>query len=737
MINNLLSAIRDNKTAQLVQGATSNGSGSKKESKGGFGLIFQTLQGEGANEDGKNQQTLAGQTETTEGDTLASETKAENKDLAKEPSASILSKIQMSTEETVQDPEADETQTEEKKEVVVIESEPQLISTTDEESQSKSDTIITQEVAKEISNVGKASSQTNDQSELNISSTDGILTSEKSEETSVIEKVIVEGKSSELIKDTKTVNAEVKNENVISAVGDQKQEIPVIESGKVVNLQETVSARVSNPVKTGKHHQEIVNSETGNAQKAAEEKVALNLNQELSAQQEANDDQHIAKNTPGIGKTEILTGDNEVKQDGIVQEQGQPQDQNTTTTQSQIPVNQDQSSGVFRPQNDQNSEKKTEELQETAKPNLSEPLKTGVKIDDPLTAKNEPQVASNEEPAVHPRSEITVKQDQEGVRVVGTLKEDPVRRPVLTIAESEKNQNANSVSNSVSVSEENQQKLVQDLMINKESSYPLENGSVIEKIHEKDIREKKYGDRSSGFENRGEVKSEREKLISDWRSSQLWSEKVNAFTGGQSQPNHSFLSQETTIGEDDLPWNKHSMDMSQLKENKAAEQQAMSFSRLMEIPVFNFSVRRNLMPALTQTILKASSGNSTLNENWQKHNFSLENGKSLQLSMRQVDGIVYLKLNSSHNELTRLLVQHQNEIREHLQRECNLEVDLQFEDNGDQDLSQFFDDSSSSRKRGWSEKSVLTSGRGFSERETQDVQKTIRKFGYNRMEWMA
>ncbi|MEX0648318.1 MAG: hypothetical protein WEA56_08810 [Balneolaceae bacterium] len=64
---------------------------------------------------------------------------------------------------------------------------------------------------------------------------------------------------------------------------------------------------------------------------------------------------------------------------------------------------------------------------------------------------------------------------------------------------------------------------------------------------------------------------------------------------------------------------------------------------------------------------------------WKPHQFVFDDGSKVQFGVRQMEGVIQLKLGSSNSELNRLIQQHAGEIREHLESEMDVNVDLQFE----------------------------------------------------------
>lgn len=159
--------------------------------------------------------------------------------------------------------------------------------------------------------------------------------------------------------------------------------------------------------------------------------------------------------------------------------------------------------------------------------------------------------------------------------------------------------------------------------------------------------------------------------------------------------------------------------------------------RLGEMPIQNALIRKSVLPGLTSIMQKATSSGKEISQNWQKHSFELDDGNKIELSTRNSDGVIQLKIASSNHELNKLLQQYGQEIREHLEKECELNIDLQFNDKQEEGLSGFFSDSPSS---GNGKSSGITGGNSSSSEPSKaqkPLQQSVRRFGYNQMEWTA
>lgn len=207
-----------------------------------------------------------------------------------------------------------------------------------------------------------------------------------------------------------------------------------------------------------------------------------------------------------------------------------------------------------------------------------------------------------------------------------------------------------------------------------------------------------------------------------------------SFSSGQLSENFGDLSESE---KNEILWKEYNAEMDKSDELNRSELSASALAKLGDSTLSNHFLRRVLLPGLTQTVLTAS-GQSDRAENWQRHNFILEDGSKVQLSARKVDGVLQIKLGASIGELSKLLQIHQDEIREHLEKECNIKIDLQFEQgSGDQDqssLDNFFGEST--------KKPVFDAGNKAENQTKKSIKKQLhtvvtRNFGYNSKEWTA
>ncbi|WP_138430789.1 hypothetical protein [Fodinibius saliphilus] len=187
-----------------------------------------------------------------------------------------------------------------------------------------------------------------------------------------------------------------------------------------------------------------------------------------------------------------------------------------------------------------------------------------------------------------------------------------------------------------------------------------------------------------------------------------------------------------------IMWEQESSNPADKKEDKEGNKKVFNNAtmRLNQMPIANVSLRKNMLSGLTKSVLKAASEAKKTPEQWQKHNFVLDDGKKVQLSVRESKGVLQVKMGSVNTELSKLLQQNLQHIRDHLKQEFGTDIDLQLENNEHENSSGFSGDSSSSNsKEGY--KNNFLNNELTSEKAEQVTLNSVRNFGYNKMEWTA
>ncbi|MDG5766745.1 hypothetical protein QA596_04635 [Balneolales bacterium ANBcel1] len=192
----------------------------------------------------------------------------------------------------------------------------------------------------------------------------------------------------------------------------------------------------------------------------------------------------------------------------------------------------------------------------------------------------------------------------------------------------------------------------------------------------------------------------------------------------------------SSTDEEDFEWKKYVMDVD--TSDSAEEEKrdsAASASRMGQIPIMNAEIRREVIPALTRFVQTARESGSSNSGSWQNHRFTMDDGSNIRISVREVDGVLQLKLGSSASELGRMLQHHYQELRDHLQKECDIEIELQLDNRGMDEFAGFFGDSQSDEGR---QEHNPASGSDAKPMQVEKVApQSIRNFGYNQMEWTA
>lgn len=193
-----------------------------------------------------------------------------------------------------------------------------------------------------------------------------------------------------------------------------------------------------------------------------------------------------------------------------------------------------------------------------------------------------------------------------------------------------------------------------------------------------------------------------------------------------------------SLDEQKQMWEKQvskSLEAADDKQTKANNATTSSM-KLGRLPVTNINLRRKILPGLTKSLKKAAASAQKNPGDWQKHTFKLDGDKNIQLSVRESKGVLHVKMGSLNVDLSKLLQQNLQRIRHHLKQEFGSEINLQFEGQGQQQSQQEYSQSSQSHRRNYRSGSPGKSNIS-SEKLVEAQDKSIRNFGYNKMEWTA
>lgn len=131
---------------------------------------------------------------------------------------------------------------------------------------------------------------------------------------------------------------------------------------------------------------------------------------------------------------------------------------------------------------------------------------------------------------------------------------------------------------------------------------------------------------------------------------------------------------------------------------------------------------------------QAEQAGAGAQKTWSHHRFVLENGEAVNLSVRQSEGVMQLQLSAGNSELNKILQQHINEIREHLQEQMSIDIDLQLQHFGDQPTDNSGHDSGNGKRGQENESEGIWHNSGA---EVEVQKKTMRYLGFNNNEWTA
>lgn len=284
-----------------------------------------------------------------------------------------------------------------------------------------------------------------------------------------------------------------------------------------------------------------------------------------------------------------------------------------------------------------------------------------------------------------------------------------------------------------------------DAKLLEEMFQALQNGSTeqvaaeIRSLRASQVRENRYNNYLASFSNRNEVAGGQGFSLAS-------NEAGTGSSAGPKSLNSIPVMELVPMGGADMAdtfdtdaaalWKEHLTEYFESNEKSSADNQAAAaFARLGDVPVTNISVRRGFAQGISQGILTTTGNGKADGETWQRHNFVMDDGKNIQVSARQVEGVLQLKLSSSYTELNKLLMEHQDDIRDLLENEVELKIDLQFDGGGGDALTDFFGGSSKQNSKDGD--SLFEKGNlKTTDQEIEEVvPKAVRKFGYNQMEW--
>jgi hypothetical protein len=151
--------------------------------------------------------------------------------------------------------------------------------------------------------------------------------------------------------------------------------------------------------------------------------------------------------------------------------------------------------------------------------------------------------------------------------------------------------------------------------------------------------------------------------------------------------------------------------------------------------LFQQAERRNLSVRLAKIVKQELQSGKMQGQGWKKHQFTLDDGTKVQLSLRKTEGVIQLQLGSVNSELNKLIQQHAQEIRQHLEEQMNAEVNLQFQEATPENGNGLFSDNNSgSEPSDGKNQEKMT---GNADKQLPHEGRRTRLFGFNSNEWTA
>ena len=181
----------------------------------------------------------------------------------------------------------------------------------------------------------------------------------------------------------------------------------------------------------------------------------------------------------------------------------------------------------------------------------------------------------------------------------------------------------------------------------------------------------------------------------------------------------------------------HASHFSESVEEVEEKEQRMALSRMSLMPVANADIRQEFLQNIYRLVHHVRKSAQQKPGSWMNHRFAMEGNREIRISMRETDGVLQLRLGSSSSELSRILHQHLHDIRQHLEKECGIRIELEMDGDDSDEFTPLFEDSSHQKARTGDRENHDGSGKTEPQAVDSIVPKPVRDFGYNKMEWTA
>lgn len=146
--------------------------------------------------------------------------------------------------------------------------------------------------------------------------------------------------------------------------------------------------------------------------------------------------------------------------------------------------------------------------------------------------------------------------------------------------------------------------------------------------------------------------------------------------------------------------------------------------------------KQTVSSKIAQVVQKQiSQGKSSQWAQWQQHKFIMDDGKSINLAMKQTDGIIHLQIGSNNTEMNQMLQHHIQDIKVHLQEHFKLEIDLQFQNTGYQGQGNNGNTNHQQAAAPAYRSSGPSTGSQVRTAAVSESPSSVRLLGFNRNEW--
>lgn len=174
------------------------------------------------------------------------------------------------------------------------------------------------------------------------------------------------------------------------------------------------------------------------------------------------------------------------------------------------------------------------------------------------------------------------------------------------------------------------------------------------------------------------------------------------------------------------------MDMDFMTQDEGGEQRTAFKFEGNALQAFSSSTgRRTFSTELVRQLQQSESSKPGSSTSWNHHRFTMDDGNAVNVAVRHADGALQLQISAGNTELNKIIQQHIDEIRQHLQEQMNVEIDLQMQHFGGGEAGEQQEQTSPGNA------GPLTGGRLTGSSPEQPMRGNVRYLGFNNNEWTA